>query len=167
MGPTKGGLVMLRNFPLPFLLLAAAAASADAYRAPRTTWGEPDLQGTWANDNEYATPLERPAEFEGKTLADITPTELTEIRKRATEKMIANLAPGPRGPDQWWLDNLDLTKRAQPWLVIDPADGKIPALTPEAQARRAGPQRSSFQGGQFNSPKDFGALDRCISRGLP
>jgi hypothetical protein len=81
--------------------------------------------------------------------------------------MVASLAPGPRGPDQWWIENLDLTKRAQPWLVIEPKDGKIPALTPEAQARRAGPQRSSFQGGQFNSPKDFGALDRCISRGLP
>ena len=81
--------------------------------------------------------------------------------------MVAALAPGPRGPDQWWIENLDLTKRARPWLVIDPPDGKIPALTPEAQARRAGPQRSSFQGGKFDSPKDFGALDRCISRGLP
>jgi hypothetical protein len=149
------------------LALVAASANAQDYQAPRTSWGEPDLQGTWANDNQYATPLERPAEFAGKTLADITPEEFAQARRQATEKMIANLAPGPRGPDQWWLENLDLTKRAQPWLIVDPSDGKIPALTPEAQARGAGPQRSSFQKSKFDSPKDFGPLDRCISRGLP
>jgi hypothetical protein len=149
------------------VMLAGTAAGADEYVVPRTSWGEPDLQGTWANDNEYATPLERPAEFEGKTLADITPEVLAEVRKQATERMIAGLPPGPRGPDTWWIENLDLSKRAQPWLVVDPPDGKIPALTPEAQARRAAPQRSSFQGGKFDSPKDFGPLDRCISRGLP
>jgi hypothetical protein len=158
---------MPRFLPIALFALASVAASAQEYKVPHTSWGEPDLQGTWANDNQYATPLERPAEFEGKTLADITPEILARVQKQATERMIAQLAPGPRSPDAWWLDNLDLTKRAQPWLIVDPKDGKIPPLTPEAQARHAGPQRSSFQGGQFNSPKDFGSLDRCISRGLP
>ncbi|HEX7235627.1 MAG TPA: hypothetical protein VF405_01620 [Gammaproteobacteria bacterium] len=152
-------------------LLACAVGTgplhAQQWQMPRTSWGEPDLQGTWSNDNEYATPLERPAEFAGKTINDITPEDLAAVRKQATEKMIAALAPGPRGPDVWWLENLDLTKRSQPWLVIDPPDGKIPPLTAEARARGAGPQRSSFAGGPFNSPKDFGPLDRCISRGLP
>ena len=91
---------MLRLLPVAVLTFVSATASADDYKAPRTSWGEPDLQGTWANDNEYATPLERPAEFEGKTLADITPEILAEVRKQATEKMVAALAPGPRGPDQ-------------------------------------------------------------------
>jgi hypothetical protein len=158
---------MGRLLSISLLVLAATGAGAQDYQPPHTSWGEPDLQGTWANDNEYATPLERPAEFAGKTLADITPEDLAEVRRKATENMIAHLAPGPRGPDQWWLENLDLTKRAQPWLIVDPPDGKIPALTPDAQARHAGPGRSSFQGGKFDSPKDFGPLDRCISRGLP
>ncbi len=149
------------------LLFVAMTASAQTYKMPRTSWGDPDLQGTWSNDNEYATPLERPDEFAGKTISDLTPEELAEMRRSATEKMVAQLAPGPRGPDLWWLENLDLTKRSQPWLVIDPPDGKIPPLTAEAKARGAGPGRSSFRGGPFNSPKDFGPLDRCISRGLP
>jgi hypothetical protein len=149
------------------VMLTGTAVRADEYVVPRTSWGEPDLLGTWANDTDNNTPLARPAEFEGKTLADITPEVLAEVRRQATEKMIAQLAPGPRGPDTWWLENLDLSKRAQPWLIVDPPDGKIPALTPEAQARRAAPQRSSFQAGKFDSPKDFGPLDRCISRGLP
>ena len=82
---------MQRLLPIVFFVLASGAASAQDYKAPRTSWGEPDLQGMWANDNEYATPLERPAEFEGKTLADITPAEiLAQVRKQATEKMVAS-----------------------------------------------------------------------------
>jgi hypothetical protein len=146
---------------------AVSAAAQAAYKPPRTSWGDPDLTGVYANDNEYATPLERPDEFAGKTLADITPEQFAEIRRQATEKMIAALAPGPRGPDQWWLENLDLTKRSQPWLIVDPADGKVPALTAEGKARVGPRVRSSFVGGPFDSPLDFNPLERCISRGLP
>ncbi|HVS25067.1 MAG TPA: hypothetical protein VMU03_15160, partial [Gammaproteobacteria bacterium] len=97
----------------------------------------------------------------------ITPEEFAEIRRQATEKMIAALAPGPRGPDQWWLENLDLSKRSQPWLIVDPPDGKIPALAAEAQKRAGSRVRSSFVGGPFDGPQDFNPLERCISRGLP
>ena len=152
---------------LAALAAAISGVAQAAYKPPRTSWGDPDLQGVYANDNQYATPLERPDEFAGKTLADITPEQFAEIRKNATEKMIAALAPGPRGPDQWWLENLDLTKRNQPWLIIDPADGKIPALTAEAKTRVGARVRSSFVGGPFDGPEDFNPLERCISRGLP
>jgi len=152
---------------LSALAVSAAAAAQSGYSPPRTSWGDPDLEGVFANDNEYATPLERPAELAGKTLADITPEEFAEIRRKATEKMIAALAPGPRGPDQWWLENLDLTKRSQPWLIVDPPDGKVPALTAEAQKRAGSRVRSSFVGGPFDGPQDFNPLERCISRGLP
>src|SRR4029078_2258628 len=122
---------------LAALAVAGSAAAQSGYKAPRTSWGDPDLQGVYANDNEYATPLERPAEFAGKTLADVTPAELAEVRRQATEKMIANLAPGPRGPDQWWLENLDLTKRARPWLLVRPRRRAIPASAARAKTRSA------------------------------
>ena len=132
-----------------------------------TPWGDPDLQGVFANDNEYATPLERPAEFDGRTLADISPTEMDAIRQQARQRMLAALPGGRvRGPDEWWLQNLDLSKRNQPWLIVDPADGHVPPLTPEAM-RRATPARGSFIGGPFNGPEDFSLLDRCITRGVP
>ena len=119
----------------------------------------------FANDNEYATPLERPDEFAGRTLADITPEEMAAIRQSAQQRMIAALVGGRvRGPDEWWLENLDLSKRSQPWLVIDPPDGRIPPLVPGAQPARA---RGSFVGGPFNGPQDFSLLDRCISRSIP
>jgi len=146
---------------------SASASGTRGYTPARTPWGDPDLQGTFTNSNEYATPLERPARFAGRTLNDITDKELASIREGAEQEAIAGLAPGPRGPDYWWLENLNLSKRAQAWSVVDPPDGRIPALTPQARARGAGPARTSFMGGPFNGPSDLGMLERCISRGVP
>jgi hypothetical protein len=132
---------------------------------PRTPWGDPDLQGVFANDNEYATPLERPEEFAGRTLADISAEDMARIRQSAQQRMVAALPGGRvRGPDEWWIENLDLSKRSQPWLVIDPPDGRIPPLVAGARPARA---RGSFVGGPFNGPDDFSLLDRCISRSVP
>src|SRR5262245_58026922 len=138
------------------VLAAAHAAAAQTYKVPRTPWGDPDLQGTFSNSNEYATPLERPARFDGRKIEDITPTEMAQIRQAAEQQAIDGLAPGPRGPDYWWLENLNLAKRAQPWSVVDPPDGHIPALTPEARKRGAWPARTSFRGGTFKRPQDLG-----------
>jgi len=149
-------------------LALIAATAATPWAPPRTPWGDPDLRGTYSNDNEYATPFERPAEFDGKRASDLTPAELARLRGEATGKMIAALPGGDvRGPDDWWLQNLDLTKRSRPWTVIDPPDGKVPALTPAGAARAAGRVRSSFVGGPFDSPEDFNFLERCITKGVP
>jgi hypothetical protein len=161
-------------FAIAFIATGDAQAPARAgspgskrWTPARTPWGDPDLQGTFSNSNEYATPLERPARFEGRSLNDITDKELASIRQGAEQEAIAGLAPGPRGPDYWWLENLNLSKRAQAWSVVDPPDGRIPPLTAAARARGAGPPRTSFAGGPFNSPSDLGMLERCISRGVP
>jgi hypothetical protein len=145
-----------------------APARRAAWTPPRTPWGDPDLQGAFTNSNEYATPLERPDQFAGRRLEDLTPAELAEERRTAEQRAIAGLAPGPRGPDYWWLENLDLTRRTRPWLVVDPPDGRIPPLTPEARARAAASRtRSSFAGGPIDGPADLGLLERCITRGVP
>ena len=149
------------------VLSVAQAAVAQTYKVPRTSWGDPDLQGNFSNSNEYATPLERPARFEGRRIEDITPAEMAQVRQAAEQQAVDGLAPGPRGPDYWWLENLNLSKRAQPWSVIDPPDGRIPPLTPEARKRGAGPARTSFMGGPFNGPEDLGFLERCITRSIP
>jgi hypothetical protein len=146
------------------LVLLAGTVFAQGYRTPRTSWGDPDLQGTFVNDNEYATPLERPDAFKGRTLADISGEE---FKGRARDQAIAGLAPGPRGPDDWWLDNLDLAQRSQPWLIVDPPDGRIPPLTPDGKVRASMRVRSGFVGGPFDGPEDLNSLERCITRGVP
>jgi hypothetical protein len=147
---------------------AQAPAAPASWTPPRTPWGDPDLQGTFSNTNEYATPLERPDSFAGRTLDDLTPEELARVRSAAEREMLAALPGGRvRGPDDWWLQNIDVSKRSQPWLVVDPADGRIPPLTPGGQRRAAERVRSSFVGGPFDGPRDLNFLERCISRSVP
>ncbi len=149
------------------IIVLSAVSVAQPWKPPRTPWGDPDLQGVYANDNEYATPLERPEQFAGKTLADVTDTDMARVRATALDQMVAALVGGRvRGPDEWWIQNLDLTKRSQPWLILDPPDGHIPPLTPDAR-KRPPFARGSFVGGPFNSAADFSLLDRCISRSVP
>ncbi len=152
-------------FVLP---LALTAAPTKDWTPRRTSWGDPDLQGTYANNNEYATPLERPAEFEGKTARDLTPAEIAEARRQAQQRMIAALPGGQvRGPDDWWLQNIDVSKRSRLWSIVDPPDGRIPPLTDAGRRRAAARVRSSFVGGPFDGPEDLNYLERCITKGVP
>jgi hypothetical protein len=150
------------------LSIALTTTAGQAWSPPRTPWGDPNLQGTFTNSNEYGTPLERPERFAGRRLEDINGAEWAALRQSAQQDTIDGLPGGRvRGPDEWWLQNLDLSKRSQPWSVVDPPDGRIPPLTPEGRARTAGRVRSSFVGGPFDGPEDLNYLERCISRGVP
>ena len=57
----------------------------------------------------------------------------------------------------------------RPWLITDPEDGKIPPRTPEADARprNGGVSTNQNSRGPFNSYRDMGLYDRCITRGIP
>jgi hypothetical protein len=156
-GATVGAIALLTA-------LVSAAVTAQTWRTPRTPWGDPDLTGTYVNDNEYATPLERPESFAGRRREDVRPDE---YQAQARDQAVAGLAPGPRGPDDWWLSNLDLARRSHPWLIVDPPDGRIPALTAAGKARASQRVRSGFVGGPFDSPADLNSLERCITRGVP
>ena len=146
-----------------------------AWVPPVTPWGEPDLQGTYTNKYEYGTPFERPAEFEGRRLEDVTPRELAEVMQKRQQETL-DRAPffggdpeGKIGNSAEFRDIYEVTRGSRAWFVTDPLDGKIPAMLPEARARIARLPRagSSFGAGPFNGPQDFGLWDRCITRGLP
>jgi hypothetical protein len=159
----------------------AQAANAASRRGPaegnwtpsRTPWGHPDLQGVYSNDAETGTPFERPDEFAGRRIEDITPAELKEINQRRNEqfnKSVAGdeFAGGLRPPTHLIFDTFERS-HGRPWLVVDPPDGRVPPLTPEGQ-RRAGirqPNSNINPRGPFNGPEDLGLYDRCITRGIP
>src|SRR5262245_33205268 len=141
----------------------------------RTPWGDPDLQGNYTNKYEYGTPFERPAEFEGRRLDDLSAKELSDVvRKRQQDtldraKFLGGDPEGKIGNSAEFRDIYEITKTSRAWLVVDPPDGRIPPLTPQAQARIAAQARggSSFGNGPFNGPEDFSLYDRCITRGFP
>jgi hypothetical protein len=145
------------------------AQTAKQWTPPRTPWGDPDLQGSFNNLNEDGTPLERPDQFAGRRLEDIKGEELASI-KRAVQKRTLETFQGPlHAPEHFWQDDLDLVKGSQAWFVVDPPDGKIPPLTPEARDRaaaRAAARRNNGRG-PADSWEDLTLYDRCITRGLP
>jgi len=153
----------------------ASATRTNAYVTPRTPWGDPDLQGIYTNKYEQSTPFERPNEFEGRRVEDITGEELAAVLQKRQKDAI-DRAPfaggdpeGRLGGPLSWGDRFEITKGGRAWFVVDPPDGKIPPQTPEARQRLAGRGRggSSFGNGPFNGPEDLSLYDRCITRGLP
>ena len=59
----------------------ASNAQASSYSAPKTPWGDPDLQGTYTNSNESGIPMSRPPELAGKKPEDVTPQEMARLAK--------------------------------------------------------------------------------------
>jgi hypothetical protein len=150
-------------------IVSLSAQGPRSWTAPRTPWGDSDLQGTYTNTYEDGTPLERPDQFAGRKLEDVRGEELRAIRKAAEERAIAAFKGPEHGPDHWWQDNLSLEKGSQAWFVVDPEDGKIPPLTAEARQRtadRAAARKASGRG-PADSWEDRSLYDRCITRGLP
>jgi hypothetical protein len=150
-------------------LVSAMAAPVSGQSGPRTPWGDPDIQGTYTNTYENGTPLERPDEFAGRKLEEVKGEELVALRKKIEQRTINNFEGPIHAPNNWWQDNLDLHRGSQAWLVVDPPDGKIPPMTPEAQRRiadRTAARKSSGRG-PADSYSDRSLYDRCITRGLP
>ena len=146
--------------------LAAQTGKSAAYKTPRTAWGDPDFQGNYTNLYEAGTPLERPDEFAGRKLADITPAELKATKKAIQDTTIARFETPFDAPSNWWQDAYRLEGGAQAWLITDPEDGKIPPLTPEGQRRLATARQTIYNGGS-DSYEDRSLYDRCITRGFP
>jgi hypothetical protein len=148
-------------------MLGAPAAAQTA----RTPWGDPDIQGTFTTDNSIGVPLERPKEFgTRKTLTD----DEFAAREKANASQIAldeadrpesavKKDDAPNNAPRHWLERPARPSRATS-LVIDPPDGRIPALTSEAQ-QLAAARRAQRGQGLPASTADFSNYDRCISRG--
>jgi hypothetical protein len=152
----------------PAIKPAAKAGPATTYRVPRTPWGDPEISGNFTNLYETGTPLERPQEFAGRTLNEVSGEELKKI-KQAQQNRTINGFNGPiHAPDNWWQDALDNKRGSQAWLVTEPADGRIPPLTPEGQARAAAAaaRRNVYNSGS-DSYEERSLYDRCITRGFP
>ena len=148
---------------------APKPAAAKIYKTPRTPWGDPDLMGVYTNNDESGIPLERPTTFDGKSLDDVTDSELAELRRernQQAEERAPLLGVLPGSNPVHWFENFN-AKNSRAWLIVDPPDGRVPPLVPDAQGRRGPGGGSSFGNGPFNSTLDFSLYDRCISRGVP
>ncbi|HVZ20659.1 MAG TPA: hypothetical protein VG871_06335 [Vicinamibacterales bacterium] len=173
---TRLALVCVATVSVSAALVAQApAAKRSGYVPPKTAWGDPDLQGFYTNKYEQGTPFEKPAEFEGKKLADVQGDALAAVVKQRQDRAIANerfLSGDPTGavagPVEF-RDLFEVKKASRPWMVTDDTDGRIPPMTPDAQKRIAArrPTGSSFSNGVYDSYESLSLYDRCITRGYP
>src|SRR6187455_927211 len=168
-----GALLLTRGPAAQQPAAGAAAKVSRAWKAPRTPWGDPDLQGIYTNRDENNTPFERPAEFAGKRLSDFGEKEMALLRKQRQEAAASQASSiggtaeedTGAGPAHWY-EHFDAAN-AQPWLVIEPEDGRVPPLIQAARDRAAARQAARKGRGPADSYADRSLYDRCISRGVP
>ena len=112
---------------------------SDAEPATPTPWGEPDLQGIWTTD--YEIPLQRPARFADQEF--LTDEQRAELDRERARIIGQDTRYAERGSEQdvggaysaaIFLSHKFMGRRTS--LIIDPPNGRIPPLTPEAEARR-------------------------------
>ena len=158
-----GAGVLTLSAGVAFAQSAAVAPNDDArWSPPRTAWGAPDLQGVW--DYRTMTPLQRPREFTGKTV--MSPEEAAAYTARRLDEQ-ADYDASPSVHAKWWLDyGTELTDDKRTSLIVDPPDGRIPALTADAQERNTerGAHRRAHPADGADSR---GLSERCLTFGTP
>jgi hypothetical protein len=143
------------------LALLAESGAAQSPRGPRTSWGDPDLQGLWSNAT--LTPLQRAPELAAKPF--FTPDEAAafDTQRVAATNADRPLRPGEVGAynDVFFERGTHGVKSRRTSLVVDPADGRIPALTPAAQEAVAARERDAARR-PADGPEDRWLTERCI-----
>jgi hypothetical protein len=169
--------VALRLVAGAVLALATAPAFAQAVKAdsaseewsqPKTPWGDPDLQGTWTSDNCIRTPMNRPAEYGDRlylTAEEIAQRESAiEAQKVTDAKETAEGQAVRTGPPPHWVERARKSC-GQTSLVVDPPNGRVPDMLPEAKTRVI-PQAATIENPRADTWTDFQEYIRCITRGV-
>ena len=166
---TMAGAVALLTYGA--LSAHAQTTEPDEWSQPRTAWGAPDIQGIW--DYQSQTPLERPAGLAAR--ASFSEEESAQVRQQALERNSVDRRDGGAERDLaraygeiWYIRNPVPNTRTS--LVIDPSDGRIPPLTPDAERRREARQEYVRTENPTDSPSSWTGLRtyaRCLSRAMP
>ena len=152
--------------PVPIAAQAAKRAAAtkqNSWTPPRTPDGQPDLEGVW--NSSILTPFERPKEVAGKEF--FTPQEAEGFAKAELNRVDGDRRDGGgdadvgRAYNEFWRDRGKLTPDLRTSMIVDPPDGRVPPLTPQAQKIVAA-RRAANRGHEFDGPENRSLAERCI-----
>jgi hypothetical protein len=158
---------------LCLVALVTSISNAAEYRAPRNSFGQPDLQGMWTNST--LTPVERPARLGDKLV--LTQEEARAMEVAIARRLAASDAPSdpgtqlrsggdPGGYNTFWMDpgtkiaNVNGEFRSS--LTVEPSNGRLPAFTPlgaklAAEINNAATERA------FEGPEGRPLGERCLA----
>jgi len=136
----------------------AAAAMNPEWDPPRTSWGDPSLQGVWSSDDMRSVPMNRPEEFGMRE-------SLTQDEFLARASRDQGAHDDPENAASFLQHEYGIRTFGYSSMVIDPPDGRMPPLTETGEAIAASRTRGTYGPGPFDSFEDFSMYDRCITRG--
>ncbi len=164
---------LLLSAPLLGQVPAVHAQASKTWTQPRTPDGQPDMQGIW--NNSTLMQLQRPREFANKQY--LSEQETVELETKLAQQGNWDRPGAPQQPGTglgynyvFWDAGTKLARidgRGLTSLIIDPPDGRMPALTPEAQKREAARRAERAKHGPFDSWLDLNLAERCITRASP
>jgi hypothetical protein len=159
-----------RATPPPLVITAFGGKPVD-YKAPRTPWGDPDLQGVWSSDDMENIGMAAGGGRGGRGGApaaapgQVPPLYLDDAALAARKAQVDNAAK-QRDTAAESSFRFDYARRVFPQtrLIVDPPDGRLPAIKVNQQQRQM--PRGTYGPGPLNSWEDFSLYERCITRGL-
>ena len=166
---------MNKIYGLILLLISGSAIAQDDYVAPRTEWGQPDLQGVWNFSSNV--PLTRPERFGDREF--MTPEEVEELRARlaaadaASDQAVPRIdeTNDPGGYNDFWVESAGITDRIRTSHIVYPTNGRMPAPVEGVDIVFGGlgddvpgdrPVRFVVGGIGKDGPEDRGLSERCI-----
>ena len=135
------------------------------YTPKKTPWGDPDLRGMWPIDSLGGLPLQR-TEAQGNRVY-LTDEEFAQREGRmeaSREAASKETNAGKLGMGNW-VEMTGAGRRTS--LLVDPANGRLPELTPYGKHMQAIGRSSWISGQTYDWTTDFDSWDRCITRGFP
>jgi hypothetical protein len=155
---------LLVSLALICVVTPALAGQTRSYTPPRTPDGQPDLQGFWTNAT--FTPLERPKNV---TKEFYTPEEAAQVERRLIDADIAQTEPGTIADVHYDFTQFGLDTHQAPFaallrtsMIVDPSDGRLPALSAEGKRRAAERAERDKRVGRWDSAQANQLDDRCV-----
>ncbi len=136
-----------------------------SYQPARTTWGDPDLRGTWPINDVAELPVNRPDQYGNRFFKTDAEVAAEQARVQQLETGYAREDQDNRIGNGHWIEYLAGSRRTS--MVVSPATGKLPPMTPQAEAVYRSGRSSWTPNTKYDWVSDFDSWDRCVSRGFP